>query len=142
MYRISIWEAENVRLIGKENSIFIIFFHFHWTIHVSLQGRFLGKQLCVFIHIYILLCMYIYFYMCRYTYMCLYLYVHICLYTHAYTCMHICVNIFISKKTHWDNITYLYIIKSFITSLPESGQVYASSYLKIDLFPMVKDFVG
>lgn len=56
--------------------------------------------------------------------------------------MHICVNIFISKKTHWDNITYLYIIKSFITSLPELGQVYASSYLKIDLFPTIKDFVG
>lgn len=74
----------------------------------------------------------------------IYVYIHICLYTHVYTYtyMHICVNIFISKKTHWDNITYLYIIKSFITFLPESGQVYASSYLKIDLFPTVKDFVG
>lgn len=62
MYRISIWEVENVRLIGKENSIFIIFFHFHWTIHVSLQGRFLGKQLCVFIHIYTFMYVYILLY--------------------------------------------------------------------------------
>lgn len=92
------------------------------------------NNMCVYTHIY--------FYVCIYTFICIY--VHICLYTHVYTytCMHICVNIFISKKTHWDNITYLHIIKSFITSLPELGQVYASSYLKIDLFPTIKDFVG
>lgn len=99
--------------------------------------------MCVYTYIYVYVC--IYTFICVDIHICAYICVYnICLYTHVYTytCMHICVNIFISKKTHWDNITYLYIIKSFITFLPESGQVYASSYLKIDLFPTVKDFVG
>lgn len=38
-------------------------------------------------------------------------YIHICLYAHVYTYMHICEYIYFQEKRHWDNITYLYIIK-------------------------------
>lgn len=67
----------------KESSIFIIFFHFHWTIHVSLQGRFLGKQLCVFIHIYT----FMYVYILLYVYMYIYVYIH--MYIHIHACIYV-----------------------------------------------------
>lgn len=49
--------------------------------------------------------------MCRYTYVYIHIYTYMfictCIYIYAYMCEYI----YFQEKRHWDNITYLYIIK-------------------------------
>ena len=72
--------------------------------------------ICLFIYVYVYICIYVYVYICIYVYMyiCIYVYMYICTYVYMQICIYV----------------YMYLYKSFRTGPDASHRFFRPSFSK------------